>query len=177
MYVNSSLTAQRIQKFVLVLGSFGLETALTREKISVWESLFSLKFRWIPKDADLCLSLKSFRWESWNSIRVTTPSVENCVLLKCRKLRREDQETSDSIVGFFIEKKPSVMVGCSHRNLILSHFYRVSYRQNWRRDFLELKHQRKHTSEGNKPNESTSGQDKVICRSKVESLSSLTHWS
>ncbi len=53
MYVNFSLTAQRIQKFVLVLGSFGLETALTREKISVWESLFSLKFRWIPKDADL----------------------------------------------------------------------------------------------------------------------------
>ncbi len=34
MYVNSSLTAQRIQKFVLVLGSFGLETALTREKIN-----------------------------------------------------------------------------------------------------------------------------------------------
>ncbi len=32
-------------------------------------------------------------------------SVENSVLLKCRKLRREDQETSDSIVGFFIEKK------------------------------------------------------------------------
>ncbi len=32
------------------------------------------------------------------------PSVENSVLLKCRKLRREDQETSDSIVGFFIEK-------------------------------------------------------------------------
>ncbi len=28
----------------------------------------------------------------------------NSVLLKCRKLRREDQETSDSIVGFFIEK-------------------------------------------------------------------------
>ncbi len=35
----------------------------------------------------------------------------------------------------------------------------------------------KHTSEGNKPNESPSGQDKVICRSKVQSLSSLTHWS
>ncbi len=30
--------------------------------------------------------------------------VVNSVLLKCRKLRREDQETSDSIVGFFIEK-------------------------------------------------------------------------
>ncbi len=30
--------------------------------------------------------------------------VVNSVLLKCRKLRRKDQETSDSIVGFFIEK-------------------------------------------------------------------------
>ncbi len=27
-------------------------------------------------------------------------------------------------------------------DLLLSHFYRVSYRQNWRRDFLELKYQR-----------------------------------
>ncbi len=34
----------------------------------------------------------------------TAPSVVNSVLLKCRKLRREDQETWDSIVGFFIEK-------------------------------------------------------------------------
>ncbi len=71
MYVNSSLTAQRIQKFVLVLGSFGLETALTREKISVWESLFSLKFRWIPKD-EKAGTLSGF----------TAPSVENSVLLK-----------------------------------------------------------------------------------------------
>ncbi len=49
-------------------------------------------------------------------------------------------------------------------DLILSNFYRVSYRQNWRRDFWRLrqKHQRKQTSEGNKPNESTSGQDTVV---------------
>ncbi len=33
---------------------------------------------------------------------------------------------------------------------ILSNFYRVSYRQNWRRDFLEVetKHQIKQASEG-----------------------------
>ncbi len=100
MYVNSSLTAQRIQKFVLVLGSFGLETALTREKNSVWESLFSLKFRWIPKDADLCLSLKFFSGEEAGTLSgFTAPSVVNSVLLKCRKLRREDQETSDWIVS------------------------------------------------------------------------------
>ncbi len=83
MYVNSSLTAQRIAKFVLVLGSFGLETALTREKISVWESLLSLKFRWIPKDADLCLSLKFFLGEEAGTLSgFTAASVENSVLLK-----------------------------------------------------------------------------------------------
>ncbi len=53
------------------------------------------------------------------------PSVVNSVLLKCRKLRREDQETSDWIVRFFIEK-PQADGSCSHRNLLLSHFYRVS---------------------------------------------------
>ncbi len=30
---------------------------------------------------------------------LTAPSVVNLVLLKCRKLRREDQETSDWIVS------------------------------------------------------------------------------
>ncbi len=89
-------------------------------------------------------------------------TVVNCFLLKCRKLRREDQETSDSIVGFFIEK-PQADGSCSHRNLILSNFYRVSYRQNWRRDFLRLRQnikESKHLREA---------------LTKVESLSSLTH--
>ncbi len=54
MYVNSSLTAQRIQKFVLVLGSFGLETALTREKNSVWEILVQLE---VSLDSKRCRSL------------------------------------------------------------------------------------------------------------------------
>ncbi len=128
MYVNSSLTAQRIQKFVLVLGSFGLETALTREKISVWESLFSLKFRWIPKDADLsgekAGTLSGF----------TAASVENFVLLKCRKLRREDQETSDWIVSRISLFYDMCCYLQSSKISILSHFYRVSYRSFWRRD-------------------------------------------
>ncbi len=54
MYVNSSLTAQRIQQFVLVLGSFGLETALTREKNSVWEILVQLE---VSLDSKRCRSL------------------------------------------------------------------------------------------------------------------------
>ncbi len=117
MYVNSSLTAQRIQKFVLVLGSFGLETAThhnpwLREK-SVWVSIVQLE-----------VSLDSGE-EAGTLSGSTAPSVVNCFLLKCRKLRREDQETSDSIVGFFIEK-PQADGSCSHRILILSHFYRVS---------------------------------------------------
>ncbi len=52
-------------------------------------------------------------------------SVENFVLLKCRKLRREDQETSDWIVSrisLFYDVLLSVVI----EDLILSHFYRVS---------------------------------------------------
>ncbi len=106
-------------------------------------------------------------------------TVVNCFLLKCRKLRREDQETSDWIVSRISLLRTQAVGSCSHRNLILSNFTRLFYRQNWRRDFLEVetKHQIKQASEGNKPNESTSGQDKVICRTKVKSLSSLTYWS
>ncbi len=49
----------------------------------------------------------------------------NSVLLKCRKLRREDQETSDSIVGFFIEK-PQCDGRLQSSKISLSNFYRVS---------------------------------------------------
>ncbi len=52
-------------------------------------------------------------------------SVVNSVLLKCRKLRREDQEISDSIVGFFIEK-PQCDGRLQSSKSLLSHFYRVS---------------------------------------------------
>ncbi len=60
--------------------------------------------------------------------------VENSVLLKCRRLRREDQEKSDSIVGFFLLRTQAVG-SCSHRNLLLSNFTRLFYRHFWRRDF------------------------------------------
>ncbi len=115
----------------------------------------------------------------------------NSVLLKCRKLRREDQETSDSIVGFFIEK-PQCDGRLQSSKSHLKSFLQGSYRQNWRRDFLELevetKHQRKQTSEGSVSwfRETSRGpinltnprlaRTKPLCRSKVESLSSLTHW-
>ncbi len=52
-------------------------------------------------------------------------TVVNSVLLKCRKLRREDQETSDSIVGFFIEK-PQCDGRLQSSKISLSNFYRVS---------------------------------------------------
>ncbi len=71
------------------------------------------------------------------TFRVNIQVVVNSVLLKCRKLRRKDQETSDSIVGFFIEK-PQADGSCSHRNLFLSNFTRLFYRHFWRRDFLEV---------------------------------------
>ncbi len=180
MYVNSSLTAQRIQKFVLVLGSFGLETALTREKISVWESLFSLKFRWIPKDADLCLSLKSFRWESWNSIRVHGTI---CWKLCSSKVENSEEKTRRLRIRSSAEFLYSMtcVVICSHRRSHLQSFLqgifigRIGGGTFWRlgQNIKESKHLREALVRygkfvtgsfpwSNKPNESTSGQDTVV---------------
>ncbi len=46
-------------------------------------------------------------------------SVVNLVLLKCRKLRREDQETSDWIVSMILLLRTTAVGICSHRNLNL----------------------------------------------------------
>ncbi len=43
-------------------------------------------------------------------------------LLKCRKLRREDQEKSDWIVSRILLLRTQAVGSCSHRNLILSNF-------------------------------------------------------
>ncbi len=45
--------------------------------------------------------------------------VVNCFLLKCRKLRREDQETSDWIVSRILLLRTQAVGICSHRNLNL----------------------------------------------------------
>ncbi len=74
-----------------------------------------------------------------SSALLSLHGVVNCFLLKCRKLRREDQETSDWIVSRISLLRTQALGNCSHRNLILSNFYRVSYRQNWRRDFWRLR--------------------------------------
>ncbi len=104
MYVNSSLTAQRIHictglRFFWIRDSHSPQPLVER-KIQSGNLCSALKFRWIPKDADLCLSLKFFSGEEAGTLSgFTAPSVVNSVLLKCRKLRREDQETSDWIVS------------------------------------------------------------------------------
>ncbi len=46
----------------------------------------------------------------------------NLVLLKCRKLRREDQETSDWIVSRILLLRTQAVGICSHRNLNLKYF-------------------------------------------------------
>ncbi len=45
--------------------------------------------------------------------------VVNCFLLKCRKLRREDQETSDWIVSRILLLRTQAVGICSHLNLNL----------------------------------------------------------
>ncbi len=106
MYVNSSLTAQRIQictglRFFWIRDSTHHNLWL-REKISLGifvQLEVSLDFKRCSLDADLCLSLKFSGEEAGTLSGSTAPSVVNLVLLKCRKLRREDQETSDWMVS------------------------------------------------------------------------------
>ncbi len=63
-------------------------------------------------------------------------TVVNLVLLKCRKLRREDQETSDWIVSRILYCEPKLLVAVVIEISILSNFTRLFYRHFWRRDFL-----------------------------------------
>ncbi len=46
----------------------------------------------------------------------------NCFLLKCRKLRREDQETSDWIVSRILYCEPKLLVAVVIEISILSNF-------------------------------------------------------
>ncbi len=67
-----------------------------------------------------------------------------------------------------------LMVAAVIENLILSHFYRLSYRYFWRRDFFEVEtniKERKHLREALV---SYRKLPMVINLTKVESLSSLT---
>ncbi len=99
--------------------------------------------------------------------------VENSVLLKCRKLRREDQETSDSIVSRISLFYDMCCYLQSSKISLKSFLQGIFIVRIGGGTFFRLRQNIK--AEGNKPNESTSGQDKVICRIKVQSLSS--HWS
>ncbi len=63
------------------------------------------------------------------------PTVVNSVLLKCRKLRREDQETSDCwIVSRILYCEHKLLVAVVIEISILSNFTRLFYRHFWRRD-------------------------------------------
>ncbi len=63
------------------------------------------------------------------------PTVVNSVLLKCRKLRREDQETSDCwIVSRILYCEHKLLVAVVIEISILRNFTRLFYRHFWRRD-------------------------------------------
>ncbi len=66
-------------------------------------------------NALLCLSLKKVS----GMLVFFGVTVVNCFLLKCRKLRREDQETSDWIVSRILLLRTQAVGICSHRNLNL----------------------------------------------------------
>ncbi len=128
MYVNSSLTAQRI-KICTGLRFFWIRDSThhnpwLREKFSL----------------GIFVQLEVFRWGSWNSIRVTAPSVVNSI-----------RGTAPSVVNFFFVEAETrrrwdifqaevplywelAVRRCSHPSLTIKWLYKVIYRHFWRRD-------------------------------------------
>ncbi len=96
-------------------------------------NLFSLKFRWIPKDADLCFSLKFFQVRK---LELYPGHGTICWKLCSSKVENSEEKTRRLRIGSSAEFLYSMtcVVICSHRRSPLSHFYRVSYRYFWRRD-------------------------------------------
>ncbi len=114
-----------------------------------------------------------FRWGSWNSIRVHGTI---CWKLCSSKVENSEEKTRRLRIRSSAEFLYSMtcVVICSHRRSPLKSFLQgIFIVRIGGGTFFRLRQNIK--AEGNKPNESTSGQDKVICRIKVQSLSS--HWS
>ncbi len=100
-------------------------------------------------------------------------TVENSVLLKCRNSEEKTRRLRIRSSAEFLYSMTCVVI-CSHRRSHLKSFLQgIFIVRIGGGTFFRLRQNIK--AEGNKPNESTSGQDKVICRIKVQSLSS--HWS
>ncbi len=75
--------------------------------------------------------------------------VVNLALLKCRKLRREDQETSDWIVSRILYCEPKLLVSVVVEISILSNFTWYLIGIFWRRDFWRWRQiQTMHATEG-----------------------------
>ncbi len=103
----------------------------------------------------------------------TWGTVENSVLLKCRNSEEKTRRLRIGLSAEFLYSMTCVVI-CSHRRSHLKSFLQgIFIVRIGGGTFFRLRQNIK--AEGNKPNESTSGQDKVICRIKVQSLSS--HWS
>ncbi len=97
-------------------------------------------------------------------------SVENSVLLKCRNSEEKTRRLRIRSSAEFLYSMTCVVI-CGHRRSHLKSFLQgIFIVRIGGGTFFRLRQNIK--AEGNKPNESTSGQDKVICRIKVQSLSS-----
>ncbi len=101
---------------------------------------------------------------------LTLHVVENSVLLKCRNSEEKTRRLRIRSPAEFLYSMTCVVI-CSHRRSHLKSFLQgIFIVRIGGGTFFRLRQNIK--AEGNKPNESTSGQDKVICRIKVQSLSS-----
>ncbi len=108
MYVNSSLTAQRI-KICTGLRFFWIRDSThhnpwLREKFSL----------------GIFVQLEVFRWGSWNSIRVTAPSVVNFFLVEAETRRRWDIFQAEVTLYWELAVRR-----CSHPSLTIAQHSRV----------------------------------------------------
>ncbi len=68
-------------------------------------------------------------------------NIWGCCKLCSSKVENSEEKTRRLRIGLSAEFLYSMtcLVICSHRKSLLSNFYRVSYRQNWRRGFYRLR--------------------------------------
>ncbi len=81
-----------------------------REAPMIFAAVFTVRWRVLRSAA------QQFPYQT---VMQLVSTVVNLVLLKCRKLRREDQETSDWIVSRILLLRTQAVGICSHRNLNL----------------------------------------------------------
>ncbi len=133
MYVNSSLTAQRIAKICTGLRFFRIrDSTHQRENFSLG---ILVQFE-VSLDSKRCRSLFELEVFQVRKLELYPGHGTICWKLCSSKVENSEEKTRRLRIRSSAEFLYSMtcVVICSHRRSPLSHFYRVSYRYFWRRD-------------------------------------------